>query len=480
MFNFKKIISAGTAPSHNSANQVSSDVTSTQIAQDPNYTPSWKDGVVSDTKSITSSGYKWVGITLLLFGIWAVVFPISSAVVAMGTIVASGKNQTLQHPTGGVVLDIKAQDGAHIEKGELIVEIEPAAQRAELAQLLSRQSLLLAQEERLNSGKNGFNSKPLVSSIKHDQALSRLSETSLNETNFASAVFEQQEEEYNAAETKFNSQISALKNQYKQQSQDFEGLKIQIDQQVIKTDLLKKQHRKIKPLAVSGYVANARVWDLELQIADSNSLLASQAARSGSLQASMNEIEDRILTLTSEKKENNAKERSAVLTELTAVNELINSARTTLQYSQMKAPVSGVLINLTANTIGGVVKPGAIIGEIVPANQPLLVEALIAPLDIGSVKIGQNVEVMITAFNRRINEPLNGKVKYVAADSFMDEVTGQNFFKVHIALPDLPKNTPNMLPGMMAEVFVNTGSRSFISYVTTPVVESLRKAFNER
>lgn len=477
MLKFRKTKQSAASPIKTPAATPSASPTTTPINAPAS---SWKDSVVSDTKSITSFGYKWVGITLLAFGLWAVVFPISSAVVATGTVVASGQNQTLQHPTGGVILNITAKDGSLIEKGQLIVEIEPAAQRAQLTQLLARQSLLLAQEERLNSGKNGFNSQSLISKINYSTTTINQQENSIKTVGLTDAVFEQQEIEFNASQNKFNSQISALQNQLSQQGQDYDGLQVQINQQILKTDVIKKQHKKLQPLAVAGYVANAKLWDIELRLADSNSLLASQAARAGSLQASMNEIRDRILTLNSEKKENDAKERSAVLSELIAVNEQIESAKTSLSYSQMKAPVSGTLINMTANTIGGVVAAGAVIGEIVPANQPLLVEALIAPLDIGEVKLGQTVEIMVTAFNRRINEPLDGKVIYIAADSFTEETTGQSFFKVHVALPNIPKSTPNMSPGMMAEVYVNTGARTFISYVTTPVVESLRKAFNEK
>lgn len=458
-------------------------IASSKPVKDFSQADNWKNNVAYDTGLISRKGYFLVASTLGVFLVWSILFPLSSAVVSSGKIISLGQNKLLQHPTGGVVRKINAIDGDKLVKGDLILEIDPSVAKAELAQLEARQRLLLAQQTRLDSDKknvNGFKINKALQLFELRGSNDQSNDISLQTTGSLNTVFIEQQDEYNATSSRFRSELSALENQLKKLSQERDGVELQIVKQSKKNEILRMQLAKLKPLAASGYVAKTRMWDLEARVLEAQSLFASLVARTNSLHSSMNETRDRISIHQSQKKQDNAKELSNVLTELASINQQLDAAKKAVEYSHVKAPVSGTLVKLQTHTIGGVVEAGMSIAEIVPDGQPLLVETRIAPQDIGEINIGQEVDIVITAFNRRVVEPLEGLVKYVAADSSVDKTTGETYFTVRAEFTGRPDLTSSIKTGMQSEVYIQTGSRSFLSYLSAPIMESLRKSFNER
>jgi len=441
----------------------------------------WKSAVDANTGSIAKSGYRWVGITLGLFLAWAVFMPLSSAVVSTGKIVSLGKNKLLQHPTGGVVRRIVSEDGALLEKGQLILEIEPAVARAELGRLLARQSLLLAQKKRIldSEGDIGESSTTPIAELRGTQS-ELVRKVSKRVSSSLEDVFKGQEKEFNAKSIRLASEYSALENQLAQQREERNGLQNQINQQGKRLALLKLQANQMAPLAANGYVAKAKLWDVQSQLLEAEGQQGSIEARLLTLDAAMDETRDRMAQLKASESEDNAKEYSAIVAELEGVNQQLDAAQVALEYSNITAPVAGTLVKFQANTIGGVVEAGAPFGEVVPTDNPLIVEARVLPKDIGEVRKGQEAEIVITAFNRRIISPIEGAVSYVSADSSIDQKTGESYFTVNVDLGKLPDDMPDIQPGMVSEVYIQTGSRSFLSYMMTPVTDSFRKAFNEQ
>lgn len=447
-----------------------------EIPQQP--AKSWKDEVDSDTHAITKSGYTYIGGAVGVFLAWAFLFPMASAVVTTGKITSLGQNKILQHPTGGVVRKIYGHDGQMLAKGETVLEIDPEASHAQLAQLVARETLLLAQKARLEAEKINSNNlqQPKLVSIS-GIALRGGTPLAIESKN---RIWQEQQSELLSRNQRHSGERSVLENQLKTLQSEFSGLSRQINHQQEQIGIIKVRHAKMEPLAASGYVAKSDIWNIETQGLDASARLASFQAQQNSLRTRMAEVRDQIRVLVSRKSQDNSHQYSDIVSELSGISEQIKAAQKAVTYTSIKAPVAGILVKLAAHTIGGVIPAGEPIAEIVPANASTLVEARVAPQDIGAVKIGQSARVVITAFNQRLEDPIEAQISYVAADSSLDEITNAPYFLVRLNMDKDAAGTARVKAGMVAEVYIQTESRTFMSYVMKPVSDSFTKAFQER
>jgi HlyD family secretion protein len=159
------------------------------------------------------------------------------------------------------------------------------------------------------------------------------------------------------------------------------------------------------------------------------------------------------------------------------------AARDQLDRIEIRSPTSGVIHQLNAHTIGGVIRAGDTVMEIVPDSDDLQIEAHVQPNDIDQVRTGQTAFVRLTAFDRQTAPQLAGQVSYVSADTTRDQQSNSSYFTVRVVLPEEERRRmpgQQLIPGMPAEVFMQTGSRSMMSYLFKPIVDQMRRAFVER
>jgi HlyD family secretion protein len=159
------------------------------------------------------------------------------------------------------------------------------------------------------------------------------------------------------------------------------------------------------------------------------------------------------------------------------------AARDILERIEMRAPTSGVIHQLTAHTIGGVIRAGDAIMEVVPDSDDLQIEARLQPNDIDQVRKGQQAFVRFSAFNQRVTPQLIGQVSYVSPDTTRDQQTSTSYFTVRIMLPEEERRRLaglQLSSGMPAEVFMQTGSRTMLSYLFKPILDQFQRAFVER
>ena len=159
------------------------------------------------------------------------------------------------------------------------------------------------------------------------------------------------------------------------------------------------------------------------------------------------------------------------------------AARDVLQRIELRAPTSGVVHQLAAHTIGGVIRAGDAIMEVVPDSDDLQIEARLQPNDIDQVRKGQQAYVRFSAFNQRLTPQLIGQVSYVSPDTTRDQQTNASYFTVRVILPEDERRRLaglQLVSGMPAEVFMQTGSRTMLSYLFKPIIDQLQRAFVER
>ena len=207
-------------------------------------------------------------------------------------------------------------------------------------------------------------------------------------------------------------------------------------------------------------------------------LVASVAQAKGKI----SETELQVIQVDQDLRSEVAKELSEVQAKIAELVEKRVAAEDQLKRIDIRAPQDGMVHQLAVHTIGGVVSPGESIMLIVPRSDTLVIEAKVAPKDIDQVRLGQHAVLRLTAFNQRTTPEIEGTVSLVAADQITDEKTGTSFFKVHVR-PDADQVARlkgiKLVPGMPAEVFIRTGERTVLSYLTKPLNDQVRRAFKE-
>lgn len=154
----------------------------------------------------------------------------------------------------------------------------------------------------------------------------------------------------------------------------------------------------------------------------------------------------------------------------------------TIQRTELRAPVSGDIVDLKVHTVGGVIRAGEVLVSIVPAKERLVIEARVNPNDIDAVRPGLQAQISLTPFSTRQLAPLRGTVRTVSADRLQDTVTGSEYYTARVTVSE-QKNNQNgaieLIPGMPAEVAIITGSRTAIDYLLSPLLKSFSRAFRE-
>lgn len=450
----------------------------------PDKTPTpektWQENVPSDTKGLSRFGYVFLLLTFGIFLVWANWAPISGAVATSGKVAVEGQNQLIQHPFGGVVKKIFAKEGDLLQKGDVLAVIEPENAIATLKELNARKDYLIASRSRLVSVKGGDLAEYLTLNEKIDLGQLRGVSSQIKvEKTASSLISDEQNAVLAAGNTKYESELSALQNRLNSLQSQQTGIADQITQNDALAMTLADRYNKLSSLAASGDIAENQVWQTQTQKLEIASRISALNGEFNSLDGQIKESQDRLKTLSASRQQENSRELSDVLVELESIEERISAAKNAYSYSELTAPETGIVTNLSVNTVGGVVRAGVTIAEIVPQNENLLIETRITPEDIKSVSVGSVANVTITAFNARTVEPFEGTVSYVSADSQVDENTGAPYFLARIIFDKTMKKQSDIKPGMYAQVFIGTEARTFMSYVLRPITDSFQKAFNE-
>jgi epimerase transport system membrane fusion protein len=172
---------------------------------------------------------------------------------------------------------------------------------------------------------------------------------------------------------------------------------------------------------------------------------------------------------------------SEVQTDIRDISERRNALRDVVSRTVVKAPVAGVVNGLQVHTEGGVIGPGSRIADIVPQSDELIIEARVAPIDIDRVAVGQDATIRFSAFSSSVPN-IFGTVINVSADAFTDENTGASYYTARVEVtPEGRSNLGDLalVPGMPAEVFIATGSRTFLQYLMKPITNALARSFRE-
>jgi epimerase transport system membrane fusion protein len=417
----------------------------------------------ADDRPIRRVGYLLIIIVFGFFGTWAYLAPLGSAVLAPGSVTVEGYRKTVQHLEGGIVKALHVRDGDNVKKGQILVELDDMSTRAQLETLRGQLFSALAREARLVAERDGKTSVSYPDELKAASHEPRIQEN-----------IRVQDQSFTVRKQSRNGEISILKEQRQQLLTKIEGIKAQINSRSSLSASLSKELVDFRAMLKEGYIEKQKVTELERRLAESEGDKGDFVASISTAQTQISEISLKILQIEKDFQREVVEELSKVQTELSELHEKTQWITDTVDRTVIKAPESGMVLGLTVHTIGAVIPPGGHLLDIVPQQEKLIVEAQISPIDIDRIYIGQKTEIRFSAFKSAKTLKIDGKLLTVSADRLTDEQTKNSYYLARIevdkaGLDDLSKNDLVLVPGMPAEVLINTGDRTFIEYLMKPI-----------
>ncbi|MGX9948522.1 HlyD family type I secretion periplasmic adaptor subunit (plasmid) [Bradyrhizobium denitrificans] len=405
------------------------------------------------------------------FGGWAYTTEIAGAVVASGSLVVASSVKKVQHPTGGVVGELRVRDGDTVSRGDLLLKLDDTVTRASLAAVENSLIELYGRQGRLMAERDGIKQVQSAAALRDFADQARVEEVVASEAR----LFELR---HSARE----GQKSQLREKIGQVTEQIQGLTEQIAGKKQETELIGRELVGVRELWGKNLIPIQRVTALERDAArikgEHGQLVASTAEAKGKI----SEIELQIIQIDQDMRSDVAKELRETEGKIAELVEKRISAQDQLKRIDIKAPQSGIVHQLSIHTVGGVISAGEQLMLIVPQQDVLVVEARIAPKDIDELGLNQNAVLKFTAFNQRTTPEVKGTVTLVGADEITDEKSGKSYFKVQVTPEpaDLAKlKQEKLLPGMPVEAFIQTRSRTALSYLFKPMADQVNRAFRE-
>jgi HlyD family secretion protein len=413
------------------------------------------------------AGVASLGLLLGGVGGLAAMTKLSGAVIAQGLLVVSSNVKKIQHPSGGVVGAILVREGDHVKNGQVLVRLDATVTRANLAVVTKSLDELGARQARLAAERDGRQEIAFPDGLTGDTAANAVAgETSL----------------FKLRQAARDGQRAQLRERILQLGEETAGLTQQKSAKRREIELIGAELEGVRKLWAQKLVPIARVTMLERDAArlegEHGRLVAAIAQSKGKV----SEIELQIIQIDQDLRSEVAAELREVQSKLAELSERKVAAEDQLKRIDITSPQDGVVHQMTAHTVGGVIQAGEPIMLIVPAGDELTVEARVAPQDIDQVAVGQEALLRLSAFNQRTTPELKGTLKTVSADLSIDQKTGIGFYVARIRLEKdevARLKGLSLTPGMPAEVFFPTHERTILSYLIKPLSDQVERAFRE-
>ncbi len=428
------------------------------------------------TKRLIIIGSLVMVLTVGGFLTWSMTMALSSASVAQGSLVVESKRKQIQHLQGGWVKQVFVQEGQQVEIGQPLIELSDTKAEADYRRFLYRSYSLLAQQARLMA---------LAEEQKQINWPQRLTES--DESLIIEALLRSENVQFEQALLR----QQLLESQYQQRmslyQEKIKGNQFQKRAVTTQRDLVQQEVTMTQGLVDKGYVSKTRMLELLRHKARVDAELAEISltidVTSQELESLHQSHQNQLLEL----KREYSSQLKAVNDELSDVQQLITTALDIRERVLIRSEFAGKVVGMNIASIGGVIKPGQILMEIVPDSDELIVEAVVSPKDIDVVRPGLNARVRLTAYSARNTPPVEGEVLHVSADRVVqggDEQSTQGYLvKIRFdadAINNLVENHGvELYPGMLTEVLILGEERTLWDYLVSPIVSGVSKAMRE-
>ncbi|MBN8968239.1 MAG: HlyD family type I secretion periplasmic adaptor subunit [Rhizobiales bacterium] len=415
-------------------------------------------------------------VVLVTFGIggWATTAEISSAVVAPGVLVVDSSVKKVQHPTGGVVSELRVRDGDRVRAGDILLRLDETQTKAAASIITKSVDELLARQARLESERDNIQQIAFPASLL---------ERSRDPATDAARAIAAERNLFDLRRQAREGQKSQLRERSVQLQEEIKGYQGQLEAKKKEVEFVQRELEGVQTLWQKNLVPISRLTALErdtARIEGERSQLSGLIAQAKGKTA---EIQLQIIQVDQDLRSEVGKDLVEVRSKISEMAERKVAAVDQLQRIDIRAPQNGVVHQLSVHTVGGVIAPGEQIMLIVPNTDTLAVEARLMPQDIDHVHVGQSVILRLSAFNQRVTPEIAGEVSMVSPDLTQDQRTGGSYYMTRISLKPAQierLGDVKLIPGMPADAFIQMGSRTALSYLMKPLRDQAARAFREQ
>lgn len=438
----------------------------------------WDDVVKEESeRAVSLLGPVIAGVATLVIGVggfflWASLTPIAQASVASGKVVVESNTKTVTHLDGGTLKALHVDEGDHVKEGALLATLDVT--RSQSTVLLLRQQLFVQHVKlaRLVAERDEKQNFEFHGKAPHGM-----------DTEIAIHLVNTEKKLFSERVTQFGDQIAADQALIAQLESQMQALKARREALAEQVNVVQHDFEVLSQLESRKLETRTKLNEKRIQLVDVKARIAEADASIAENRQKQTAAE---LTLSNRRTEYFraiSEQIQQAQADIVRLKQEIVAAEDVVAKSQIRSPQEGIVANIRLRTPGSALVGGQPLLDIVPLNQPMLVEGRARAMDIDSIHVGEKAEIKLNAFGSDAAFPLVGQVTYVAPDAILDERTGDMHyvFRARIDEAELKKQ-PNLFlyPGMTAEVHIVNGERTALAYLTQPMMKSFRRAFREQ
>jgi protease secretion system membrane fusion protein len=423
------------------------------------------------------SPMRW-GLIILLIGfggfiLWASFAPLDAGITASGTVKVAGNRKTIAHLEGGTVDAIMAHEGDVVKANQVLVRLNPTRAMAEQGVATAQYVVNKAIEARLIAERDG------ADAVKNDPELERRFK---DDPNYIEAK-RAQSRLFEVRRGALKGEIAILRDNQRGAEEQLKGMTQVQANRKLQIGFINRELSGVRDLAKDGYLPKNRMFELERDASQLQAALSSDMVDAGRVRSQISEIKLRIIQRQQDYQKEVQSQLSDVQKEATALADRLQSLDYSVRETQVRSPIDGVVMNVNVHTVGGVIGAGQPIMEVVPENEPFIVEAQVPVESIDKMHVGLPVEITFPAFNHARTPNIPGEVVTLSADRLTDERTHAPYYLAQIAVTKegmklLGDN--DIRPGMSAAVLIRTGERTMLSYLLKPMLDRVNRSFKEQ
>lgn len=429
---------------------------------------SFADMPTSDRKA-RWTGFGIVLMTFGIFGCWAAFAPLDSAALAPGVVTVQTYRKTVQHLEGGIVKELLARDGDMVKTGDPLIILDDTQIRAEHEMTKSQLIAAQAMEARLRAERDDRASISFVGMLDFDSQ--RAKEARDGEIQV-----------FNARRGARLGEIAVLQKRIGQLREQINGLQVMIGTKGNLDKSYKNEIGELNELLAEGFVDKQRLLEQERKRDMLKAEIADHESSITKIKLQISETELQILQLNKDFSSDVVKQLAEVQTRVFDLQEKMSALQDRIGRVVIRAPEDGMIIGMTVHTIGGVVRAATPLLDIVPSVSDLVIEAQVSPNDIDRIAIGKPAEIRFSAFNSATTPEIGGVVTHVSADRLTNEKTGAPYYLARVNLTEegiRKLGVLKLVPGMPAEVLINTGERTMLQYLLKPATNAFSRSMIE-
>jgi adhesin transport system membrane fusion protein len=404
---------------------------------------------------------------ILVFLVWASFAKLDQVARGEGKVIPSSEIQQLQHQEGGTVDAILVKEGEKVQMNQVIMRLSNVGASSDLGASEAKYNGLKAKLIRLQAEADGKGMPEFPDDL----------------TKAAPEAVSLELNTYRADTLKLSSEIDVLRSQLNQREQEVNEITTKISDTNRVISLAQQEMDMISPLVERGSAPKRDLLQMQQQMAQHKTDLNGLRAALPRARAAVEEARARLSDATTQFRAGAQADLAQTQIEMQTIGQTLGGLEDKKARTEIRSPVDGIVKDLKINTVGGVVKPGETVAEIVPTDDTLLVEARIRPADIAFIYPGQKAMVKLTAYDFSIYGGLPGEVADISADSITDE-KGNSFYRVKVrtkvtSIKHEGQELP-IIPGMVATVDILTGERTVMEYMLKPLIKTVDSAMRER